>query len=231
MTRAHVFLLLFVSAALFSQNVRVAELSLSGIGDSPHMYTTIAAAVGRFDVVAADGVRNAGHMEKVLAAMDENWEACGNANGVSGFFYSDRVQLVRELGAYARKGQFARPPVGAQFRLSGSRFLFNLIACPITSNKDRKAAAAEILHLVEVYRYFEKLTGNRGITILAGRFGNERAQAFKSLIAAAKGEVIAAKGGGNERMIASAALRPRIEDAGTGRTAPHPVYIVLRSGK
>jgi hypothetical protein len=236
-----VFLMLFVPVALFSQNVRVAELSLSSIRDSPNKYTTLAAAVGRFDVVAADEVKDAGSMEKVLAAMDENWEASRSGNGgFFGFFYNDRVQLVKELGAYRRTGQFARPPFGAQFSLTGSGFLFNLIACHIASEQDKKARAAEIVHLVEVYRYFEKLTGNRGITILAGRFGDENEQAFKSLIALARGEVIAVKGkpSGTEspryrvaRMFASAALRPRIEEAGIGASTPHPVYVVLKSGE
>lgn len=236
-----VVLMLFVPIALFSQKVRVAELSLSSIRDSPDKYTTLAAAVGRFDVVAADDVRDVGTMEKVLAAMDENWEASASGTvGCFGFFYNDRVQLVKELGAYRRTGQFARPPFGAQFRLSGSGFLFNLIACHIASEQGKKAGAAEIVHLVEVYRYFEKLTGNRGITILAGRFGEEHEQAFKSLIALAGGEVIAVKGklSGTEsprygvvHMFASAALRPRIEDAGIGASTLHPVYVVLKSGK
>ncbi len=222
--------MLSVPIALFSQNVSVAELSLTSIGNSPNRYTTLAAAVGRFDVVAADDVRDAGHMEKVLAAMDENWEACGSRNGGFGFFYNDRVQLVKELGVYGTTTQFARPPYGAQFRLSGSGFLFNVVACHVAENPDRKASEAEIARLVDAYQYFEKLTGNKGTTILAGRFGAEQEQAFTPLVALTE-KAIAVRGPGNERMIAGVALRPRIEDAGIGRMAPHPVYVVLKSGK
>jgi uncharacterized membrane protein len=84
-----------------------------------------------------------------------------------------------------------------------------------------------------VYLYFEKLTGNRGITILlAGGMGDDEEQEFRSLVAAARGEVISVgRHAGGERIFASAALRPRIENAGISGSNLHPMYVVLKTGK
>jgi len=148
---------------------------------------------------------------------------------------------VKELGNYPEGGPFARPPYGAQFRLSGTRFAINLVVCHIETAKDKRARAAEIAHLATVYSYFEKLTGNRGITILfAGGFGKEPEQELRPLLAMERGEVIAVKAGavgaeilhdGGARMFASAALRTRIKEVGVGASTLHAVYIVLKTGK
>lgn len=224
-----------VPTVLFCQRVRIAELSLVGSGESKIAYATLAATVSRFDIVATDGVRDAGGLEKVLAVMDEGWEAVSSGGGGSfGFFYNERVQLVKELGAYPGKGQFLRPPTGARFRLTGTGFTFNVIVCDVMSGKDQNARSAEIVRLIDVYRYFEKLTGNRKCTILAGRFGREHEAALRSLVEGARGDVIAVRAksftatGGGGRILTSSELRPRIEDAGISSSPPHPAFVVLK---
>jgi hypothetical protein len=224
---------LFAPLALSGQRVRIADLSMSRLDTSRRTYPVLSETVARFDVVAADEVGDAGRMEKVLAGLDEGWEASVSRGGSFGFFYSNRVQLVKELGTYHETGHFVRPPYGAQFRLSGTPFAFNLVVSRVESEMDRKARGAEIAHLRAVYLYFEKLTGNRGITILlAGGLGDDEEQEFRSLVAAARGELIAVgRNAGGERMFASAALRPRIENAGISGSTLHPMYVVLKTGK
>lgn len=232
--------MVFFPISLFGQNIRIADLSMNRIGDSGRSFPAIAATVSRFDVVAADEVRDAGGMEKVLAGMDDSWEAAMSRGGFFGFFYNNRVQLIKELGTYPETAQFVRPPYGAQFRFSGTRFLFNLIVCHIESKGDQKTRMAEIAHLAAVHRYFERLTGNRGITILlAGGLGDDHEQAVRLLMAMTRGEVLAVKTtpsgtkgrhDGDEGMFASATLRPRIEEAGIGASMPHPAYVILKIG-
>jgi hypothetical protein len=182
------FLLFLVPLAVSAESIHIGDVSLRPLNASRSTYTAVSSFVSRFDLVAAEEIRDAGSMEKVLAGMDENWEAAVSRRGFFGFIYNGRVQLVRDLGTYPGK-QFKQPPYGAQFRLAGTRFAFNLVACQATENAGLSA----------VYRHFERLTGNRGMTILVA-------------------------GGG--QMIASPALRTRIEKAGVDSVilieAPHP---------
>ena len=228
-----ILLSLLVPLSLSGQRIRIADLSMRQRDASPRMYPALSETVARFDVVAADEVGDAGRMEKVLAGLDEGWEAAVSRGGSFGFFYSSRVQLIKELGTYHESGQFVRPPYGAQFRLSGTSFAVNLVVSHVESETDHGARRAEIAHLRAVYLYFEKLTGNRGITILlAGGLGDDEEQELRSLVAAARGEVIpVGRHGGGERMFASAALRPRIENAGISGSTLHPMYVVLKTGK
>ncbi len=236
------FLALFVVIVpieLSGQRVRIADLSMSHLGASQRPYSVFSAAVARFDVVAADDLGDPGGMEKVLAGLDEGWEAAVSRGGFFGFIYSDRVLMVKELGTYPGKGEFARTPYGAQFRLSRTRFAFNIVVCHIEEEKGQKVRAAEISRLAAVYRYFENLTGNRGITLLlAGGLGDEREQASLSLVA--RGDVVALKANGarardpdneGERMFASTALRSRIRETGIGASSPHAAYVILATGK
>jgi hypothetical protein len=237
---AFAFSVVFFPIVMFGQRIRIADMSMSPVGASQRMYSAFSAAVARFDVVAAYDVMDAGGMEKVLAGMDEGWEAAVSKRGYFGFIYRDRVQMVKELGNYPGKGEFARIPYGAQFRLAGTRFALNLVICQIEVNKDQRARAMEIAHLAGVYRYFENLTGNHGITLLiAGGLGSERELASRSL-AAARGDVVALRASSTgakglhdeeERMFASAALRARIEEAGIGSSTPNSSYVILKTGK
>jgi len=178
-------------------------------------------------------------MEKVLAGMDEGWEAAVSRGGFFGFIYNDRVQMVKELGTYPGIGKFARAPYGAQFRLAGTRFALNLVVCHIEARKGQEARAAEIAHLAAVYHYFENLTGNRGITLLlAGGLRDERELAFRSLVALGDVMALGASFTGAEglhdegdRMFASAALRSRIEEAGFSASTPRTAYVILKTGK
>jgi len=231
------FIFVFPSAT-FGQRIRIADMSMGPLGASQRGYSVFSAAVARFDVVAADDLKNAGHMEKVLAGMDEGWEAAVSKDGFFGFLYNDRVQMVKELGTYPGKGEFVRTPYGAQFRLAGTRFSLNLVLCHIESSMGQKPKAAEGASLAAVYRYFENQTGNHGITLLfAGGLGDEHEQASRSLVA--RGDVMALRtnlprterrdeGG---RMFASTALRSRIEESGISTSTPHAAYVTLRTGK
>ena len=183
----------------------------------------MSATVARFDVVAADNVSDEGGMEKVLAGLDDSWEAVMSRAGSFGFFYNDdQVQLVRELGTYPDKAQFARSPYGAQFRLSGTRFLFNIVICHIAAGTDQEPSTDEIANLASVYRYFEKISGDRGMTVLlAGGIENRYAQEIRSLLEGARSALVALdenlSGTGSlhdrkQRFFASAALYPRIEE-------------------
>ena len=111
---------------------------MSSLGAPQRLYTTFSAAVARFDVVAAEGLRDAGIMEKVLAGMDDSWEAAVSRSGYFGFIYSDRIQMVKDLGTYSGKGEFLHAPYAAQFRLVGTRFRVNLVLCHIEPNRDRR---------------------------------------------------------------------------------------------
>jgi len=209
-----VSLLISVTAfSLFGQDIRIAALSLGA--RQPARLLEVARAVARFDVVAADGIGEAGDMEKVLAGMDDRWEAVLNgAGGYYGFFYDERLEVVKELGTYRGSGRFPRPPYGVlaervlaygvQFRLARSRFAFNLVAC--------RVAARDTAGLADVSRWFERLTGNRGITILAARFEDgqdpTRGQLFPGT-----------------------AFRSRLGRSGVETFLPHLAYLTLRAGQ
>jgi hypothetical protein len=226
-------------SSLSGRRVRIADMSMRSLGAPQRLYSVISATVARFDVVAAEGLRDEGIMEKVLSGMDDGWEAAVSRNGYFGFIYNDRVQMVKDLGTYQGKGEFLHIPYGAQFRLAGTRFAVNLVLCHVEAGKNRKLKSAEIARLVDVYRYYENLTGNRGITLLlAGGLGDVPEQASQSLIP--QGEMVslhrnltAAKGTHDQgqRMFASVALRSLIEESGFGASAPHAAYVILRTGK
>jgi hypothetical protein len=121
---------------------------------------------------------------------------------------------------------------GAMYSVLSETVAFNLVVCRAGKEKSQRPGATASTQFLAVYRYFEKLTGNRGITItVAEGLGESR-----SIVAAARGEVIAVKenppgtGSGGERMFASAALRTRIEGAGIGTSALRPLFVVLKTG-
>jgi len=228
-----------VDSRLFGQRVRIADMSMSSLGAPQRLYTTFSATVARFDVVAAEGLRDAGIMEKVLSGMDDGWEAAVSRSGYFGFIFSDRIQMVKDLGTYPGKGEFLHAPYAAQFRLAGTRFSVNLVLCHIETNNDRKFKVAEIAHLADVYRYFETLTGNRGITLLlAGGLSDVSEQASQSLIpqqeiVSLHTNLTATKGPHDQgqRMFASVALRSLIEESGFGASTPPHAYVILKTGK
>jgi hypothetical protein len=221
------------------QRVRIADMSMSALGAPQRMYSTFSATVARFDVVAAEGLRDEGIMEKVLAGMEDDWEAAVSRSGFFGFIYNDRVQMVKDLGTYPGKGEFLHAPYAAQFRLARTRFAVNLVLCHIETNKDRKFEAAEIARLAGVYRYFENLTGNRGITLLlAGGLSDVPEQTSESLIP--QGEMVSLRTNltategphdQGQRMFASVTLRSLIEESGFGASTPPVAYVILKTGK
>jgi hypothetical protein len=222
------FSAILLPSAIIGQSIHIANVSMSPSGALPRPYSAFSAVASHFDLVAADDVGDAGGLEKVLSGMDEGWEAIVGRGGYFGFLYSDQVQMVKELGTYRGKSDFAQPPYGAQFRLAGTRFALNLVLCRVAAKKGVTGRAAEIAGLASVYRYFENLTGNRGITILlAPGLGDDRERAARLLTA--RGDVMALKAGGH--IFASAALRPRIEETGIGASTPPAVFVILRTGR
>jgi hypothetical protein len=225
--------------SLSGQQVRIANMSMSALGAPQRMYTIVSATVARFDLVAAEGLRDEGIMEKVLSGMDEDWEAAVSRSGYFGFIYDSRVQLVKDLGTYPGKGEFLHTPYGAQFRLSGTRFTVNLVLCHIETNKDPTLQTAEIARLAGVYHYFENLTGNRGITLLlSGGLSNVAERTSESLIPQAemvslRTNLKAAKDHDDrgQRMFASVALRSLIEESGFGESTPPVAYVILKTNK
>jgi len=224
---------------LGGQRVRIAEMSMSSLGAPQRLYPMFSATVASFDVVAAEGLRDEGVMEKVLAGMDESWEAAVSRSGYFGFIYRDRIQMVKDLGTYVGKGEFLYAPYAAQFRLVGTRFRVNLVLCHMEPGRDPRIKAAEIALLADIHRYFENLTGNRGITLLlAGGLSDLPGQASEPLIL--QGEMVplrasltAAEGPRDhgQRMFASAQLRLLIEKSGFGATTPPVAYVTLGAGE
>jgi hypothetical protein len=260
-TRSFLPLVLFlIAVSLPAQVLRIASYNVDGLGEQRKDYTALAKVITNFDVVVAEDVLSAGGVEKVLSLLSDGWEAATSEKDARsvrsrdffGFFYNERVELYKVLGAYKGAGRFYRPPYGANFKVKGSPFSFNIVACHIDSESGERARAAEIDGLGDVYRYFEKLTGNRGITIMAGDFGEERARSFRSLMELGGQQVLPHKAttmGKNgldrdcDHIFVSAALRPRIAKAdvlywtrdfqGTRTTVSNhfPVYVVLRAGR
>jgi hypothetical protein len=192
-------LLVFLPAAASAQQVRIGELGLAAWEAGGGTYSTLSREVARFDVVAADGVRDPGQLEKVVGGLGEEWGAAVSRGGGFGFLYSERVELLRDLGTYPGKSQRGRPPYGAQFRLPGTRFAFNLVVCSVE----------EASLLGSVHRYYEQLTGNRGITLVLNAAGHDARPA--------------------DRLFASPALKPRIKESGVLSTALHPAYVILNA--
>ncbi len=177
-------------------------------------------------------------MEKVLSGMDESWQAAVSRSGYFGFIYSARIQMVKDLGTYTGKSEFPHVPYAAQFRLAGTRFRVNLVLCQVEGGKDSGLTAAEAARLADVYRYFENLTGNRGITLLlAGGLGETSGPATTVV---PQGEMVPLRAdhgaagspyARGQRMFASAALQPLIEESGFGATTPAVAYVTLGAGK
>ncbi len=178
------------------QGIRVASYNVKSLGTGEKDYVALGRILAHFDVVAAEGTMTAGGVEKVMGVLADGWEAAlgrrpGPRGESFGFFYNDRVTLVSMLGEYPVRGKFARPPLAAQFKVKGARLLFNLVACWIDDRG--QGQRAEIDRLADVYRYFEKLTGNRGVTIIAGDFNDERMNDFRALRALGSMEIVPSK--------------------------------------
>jgi hypothetical protein len=252
--------LVLVPALLCAQVLRIASYNVAGLGERHKDYLALAKVIDNFDIVAAEEVKGGSGIEKVLSLLTDRWtaavsdreELAGKYKESFGFFYNDRVELYRMLGPYRGEGQFSRPPYGANFKVKGSPFTFNLIACHIDSRKGPRGRAAEIELLGDVYTYFEQLTGNRGMTIMAGDFSDEHIRAFRSLTALGSQQVLPSKattirssalGRDEDHIFVSQALRPRVEkadvfywtrdlDSAVSSVSDHfPVYLVLRAGR
>ena len=243
--------LFLVPSLLSAQVLKVASYNVERLGEQHKDYAALAKVIANFDVVAAEEVMSSGGLEKVMSILSDGWEAAMSENDQRpgkyreffGFFYNESVELYKMLGAYPPQGVFSRPPFGANFKVKGSPFSFNLVACHIDSSKVGRARDLELDGLGDVYRHFEQLTGNRGITILVGDFGSARIRDFHSLTALGGQEVMPQKAPDSAHIFVSAALRPRIQkadvlywtrdlDASRGSVSSHfPVYMVLKAGR
>jgi endonuclease/exonuclease/phosphatase family metal-dependent hydrolase len=203
--RSAFFGLVMVAAAAFTapaQDLRIAAYNLERLGQDHKDYGTLAGVIGRNDIVAAEEVMNEQGMREVDAKLGNGWKYAisDHAEGSRrykeyfGFFYNSKVELVKRLGAFPARRRFLRPPYGVQFRLKETGFTFNLVAVHIVYGTRESARVAEINHLGEVHRYFERITGNAGMTIIAGDFNEERIKDFESLIDLGDSDVVPVKG-------------------------------------
>jgi hypothetical protein len=74
--------------SLSGQRVRIANMNMGALGAPQRMFSIFSATVARFDLVAAEGLRDEGIMEKVLSGMDKDWEAAVSRSGYFGFICS-----------------------------------------------------------------------------------------------------------------------------------------------
>jgi len=231
MRKQLMLVLLFLPVLLFSQELRVASYNMERLGQDRKDYSTVARVIADFDVVAAEEVMNSRGMAEVLSRLGVHWADFVSSRGEGsrhyqehfGYFFDDKVELSKDLGEYARNGEFFRPPYGAQFRVKSTGFIFNLVACHIVYGKSHADRATEIRHLEEVYEYFDGLTENRGTTVIAGDFNDEEAVDFSSLtdhgdtdVIPSKGTTIGSRGPDHfyDHVFVPAALRARVEKSG-----------------
>jgi endonuclease/exonuclease/phosphatase family metal-dependent hydrolase len=248
--------LLVVPLALNAQELRVASYNMERLGQNHKDYSTLAKVVADFDVVTAEEVMNAKGPSDLIAQLGSRWtdfvsvqgEGSRNYQEHFGFFYDEKVELSRDLGEYPTPHEFFRPPYAVQFRVKSSGFTFNLVACHIVYGKSEEERVAEIRHLEEVYKYFDGLTENKGITIIAGDFNEDRGVAFASLtengdrdVIPNEGTTMGAKGPAHfyDHMFVPSTLRSRVEKAEVdywttnyagsrkNESDHFPVYVVL----
>lgn len=256
MKKLLIFVLLFAPYVLFSQELLVASYNMERLGQNHKDFSTLAKVVGDFDVVAAEEVMNGKGMADVLAQLGSRWADFMSAQGEGskhyqehfGFFFDDKVELTRDLGEYSQTREFFRPPYGVQFRVKSTGFTFNLVACHIVYGKSESQRVAEISHLEKVYQYFDGITENKGITIIAGDFNEDKPIDFASLTDHGDSDVIPAEGttigthGPDhfyDHVFIPTTLRPRVEKADVdywttdyigsrkNESDHFPVYIVL----
>jgi len=120
----------------------------------------------------------------------------------------------------------------------GTRFFVNLVLCHVEAGKDRGSNAAEIARLADVYRYFESLTGNRGVTLLlSSGLGNLPEPASAPLVP--QGDMVSLRSNltaantsqdQGQRIFASPALQSLIQESGFGASAPPFTYVTLGAG-
>ncbi len=174
---------------LFSQELRLASYNMERLGQNHKNYTVLAKVVADFDVVAAEEVMSATGMAEVLAQLGGHWADFMSVQGEGsrryrehfGFFFDDKVEVSKDLGEYPKEVDFFRPPYAVQFRVKSTGFTFNLVACHIVYGKGERERVAEISHLEEVYQYFDGLSENKGITIIAGDFNEDKPADFAVL--------------------------------------------------
>ncbi len=226
------------------------------LGQNQKDYPTLAKVISDFDVLAAEEVMNMQGPSDVLSELGSGWadfvsiqgEGSRNYQEHFGFFFDAKVALVRNLGEYPKPNEFFRPPYGIQFRVKSTGFVFNLVACHIVYGKGESERVTEISHLEEVYKYFDGLTDNKGTTIIAGDFNEDKAADFVSLgkngdndVVPHEGTTIGARGPDHfyDHIFIPEAFRSRVEKADVdywttdyvgsrkNESDHFPVYVVL----
>lgn len=223
--------LFFAVAMAWSDDLRIASYNMMRLGNGTKDYTMLASVVDDFDVVGAIEVMNKRGMDLVRDKLPAGWSHVVSDVSVGdksykeffGFFYNDKVEVVSVLGFYPdEENAFMRPPFGVQFRVKETGFTFNLVLAHIVYGDNPKVRLAEINHLGKAYEYFERLTANLGMTIIAGDFNMESLSAFKSLVdlgvvelGTVKKSTLGKTGAANDydHMFASKALIPRVKES------------------
>jgi hypothetical protein len=181
--------ILFIAVTFCSaQEISIASYNMMRLGYGTKDYATLASVVDDFDLVGAIEVMRPAGMESVLQKLPESWSYVISDRAVGtlsyreyyGFFYNDRIEVIRILGFYPNTG-FIRPPFGVQFRVKETGFVFNLVIAHIIYGDNVSQRIAEIIHLGNVYTYFEMLTGDQSKTIIAGDFNEETLSDFSPL--------------------------------------------------
>ena len=173
------------------QEVSVASYNMLRLGhNNGKDYKTLASVINNFDLVGAIEVMNQKGMDLTVAELGSNWSYIISERSVGsssykeffGFFYNDRIELIKTLGFYVGDARFERPPYGARFKVKDSDFEFNLIIAHTVFGDSVAERIAETNNFGLVYAYFESLTGNQHSTIIAGDFNLETIAEFNELI-------------------------------------------------
>jgi len=247
------------SVSLSAQEIRVASYNMERLGQNHKDYAALAGVVSSFDLVAAEEVMNRRGIKALMGRLGPDWGSFMSPNGEGtkrykehfAFVYDEKIEMVRDLGEYPGQNEFIRPPYGARFRVKSTGFEFSLVVCHIIYGRHESQRDAEIGNLGKVYRYFESETGNRGETIIAGDFNEERLTDFSSLVDLGDRNVVPVKGTtigkrgpdhGYDHMFVSRALQPRVVTADVyywttdfegsrKNVSDHfPVFMVLNTG-
>lgn len=249
-------IMFFAVTVAFADSIRIASYNMMRLGNGTKDYATLALVVDDFNIVGAIEVMKPKGMEAVKKLLPEGWSYVISEYPVGdksykeyyGFFFDDKVEVVRVLGFYPdEENSFMRPPFAVQFRVKSTGFVFNVALSHIIYGDSPKVRIAEILNLGKVYSYFEAMTESRGITIIAGDFNEESLAPFKALLdlgmaelGTVKKSTLGSRGAANDydHMFASTTLLPRITESdvyywtvdwSTRKTVSDhfPVYCVL----
>lgn len=201
-TKQHQVTLMQTAQESKVQEISVASYNMLRLGyNNGKNYKMLANVINNFDLVGAIEVMNQKGMELTLQELGPNWSYIISEKSVGsssykeffGFFYNNKIELVKVLGFYEGEAKFERPPYGARFRVKNSDFEFNLIIVHTVFGNSILERITETNNFGLVYTYFESLTGNQHSTIIAGDFNLENISEFDELIDMGVSEITSVK--------------------------------------